>query len=542
MAVADVRLFRAPKPAPEPPKGARRPIVRTDLDDAPTGTQAVRPFNVSFRPDGGQIAFGGRTDEPGELYLLDLESGAAPRPLAGHTVPVVCLAYGPDGKRLVSAAADPVNNRPEVLVWDLSAGRPLFPLTGSLELVTTAAFSADGQTIATSGWDQTLRLWDARTGDCRAVYHGNARATPTRLVFVPGDRIVTLHRALAVQTWDLAILARRARSERLLLDLAKSAAAFAAACSARNDPNAAGRALEEAFRHADEAVRQAPKSRDARTIRAEVQGKLATLAAGRHDLAAARKHYAGAIRELGDLAYEFPGAPDHRLALTVAFRTAAVIEEQVFNFAAAAEFQRYAVDAYQAFIALGDARATSLHRESIRAEERRLEVVRLAVRAVDDLSFALDQDSDLVPDLLVHRFYRLARQGKHAELAETAARLAERFPEDMGEQYDAACGYVLAARSVEAGRKAADLTKADHMLHDAYADRAFELLGRAVQLGYRDLDHVREDEDLAQFAGTSASRGSLPARGRSWPRSRRRTPTPFDTSSAPARTSGTWAT
>jgi WD40 repeat protein len=97
------------------------------------------------------------------LRLWDVPT-ALPRgvPLSGHTHNIMSVAFSPDGKTLVTVSADTT-----VRLWDTLTGQPRgAPLEGHTRWVDHVAFSPDGKTFASSSQD-ALRLWDAATGTLR---------------------------------------------------------------------------------------------------------------------------------------------------------------------------------------------------------------------------------------------------------------------------------------------------------------------------------------------------------------------------------------
>ena len=70
------------------------------------------------------------------------------------------VAFSPDGHRIVSGQLDNT-----VRMWNADTGQPLgAPLTGHTDAVTSVAFSPDGQRIVSGSDDDTVRLWNADTG------------------------------------------------------------------------------------------------------------------------------------------------------------------------------------------------------------------------------------------------------------------------------------------------------------------------------------------------------------------------------------------
>ena len=110
---------------------------------------------LAFSPDGQTLASGGRD---GVIRLWSLADGALRQELRGKFNEVRGLAFG----RLPRKAAPPVlasSHAGVVYLWD-EAGRPRGVLQAHKFAVTALVFLPDGRTLATAGWDRTVKLWN----------------------------------------------------------------------------------------------------------------------------------------------------------------------------------------------------------------------------------------------------------------------------------------------------------------------------------------------------------------------------------------------
>ena len=73
--------------------------------------------------------------------------------LAGHTNVVFTVAFAPDGKTLASGGYDQ-----SLRLWDVASGRELRSISHPAA-VRALAFSADGKFIASGSEDKVVRMW-----------------------------------------------------------------------------------------------------------------------------------------------------------------------------------------------------------------------------------------------------------------------------------------------------------------------------------------------------------------------------------------------
>ena len=79
--------------------------------------------------------------------------------IPAHQEWVASLAFSPDGKTLASTGAEPV-----VRLWDVATGREAFPQSGHRSAVSKLVVSPADGTVFTGGSDGTIRQWDPSSG------------------------------------------------------------------------------------------------------------------------------------------------------------------------------------------------------------------------------------------------------------------------------------------------------------------------------------------------------------------------------------------
>ena len=118
---------------------------------------------VAFSKDGNTLLSGGGTaDARGEVRFWQTAGPGWIVPDA-HKKVISCAAWSPDGKTLATGSNDNT-----IILWDALTGKPKATLEGHEGPVRSLAFRPDGKMLASSSEDKTVKLWDVATNQERA--------------------------------------------------------------------------------------------------------------------------------------------------------------------------------------------------------------------------------------------------------------------------------------------------------------------------------------------------------------------------------------
>ncbi|WP_235984611.1 nSTAND1 domain-containing NTPase [Mesorhizobium neociceri] len=136
---------------------------------------------VVFNRDGNLVF--AATGSAGHLVKPD---GTELKKLVGHERPITGAAFSPDGQLVATASLDHTAR-----IWSVKDGSTVAILKGHSDELTTVSFSQDGLSALTASRDGTVRIWGVPDGTERTVLRGHSGGVNSAQLSANGLYVVT---------------------------------------------------------------------------------------------------------------------------------------------------------------------------------------------------------------------------------------------------------------------------------------------------------------------------------------------------------------
>jgi WD40 repeat protein/serine/threonine protein kinase len=127
--------------------------------------------------------------------VWDAETGEAKSEPLKHEGAVVCVAYSPDEKFLVTGSRDHTAR-----IWDLDRGH--VKVLKHDDVVRSVSFDSSGNYVLTASADQTARIWNASTGEPTGEPLSHSGAVFLGVFSPDGKKVLTCSQDGTARLWD----------------------------------------------------------------------------------------------------------------------------------------------------------------------------------------------------------------------------------------------------------------------------------------------------------------------------------------------------
>ncbi|EAQ78309.1 WD40 repeat domain-containing protein [Blastopirellula marina] len=173
-----------------------RPTI--DHDHPPVYSLPPVLTSIEYSPDGSMLAVSGYH----EVLLQKADGSGVAQRLVGMSERIESARFSPDGERLVVAGGSP-GRLGELQMWDVESGELTYSLPVSYDTIYGANWSPDGKQVSVGCGDNTVRVFNAETGD-QVLFNGAHEDWALDTTFsVDGSHLVSVSRDMTMKLYEV---------------------------------------------------------------------------------------------------------------------------------------------------------------------------------------------------------------------------------------------------------------------------------------------------------------------------------------------------
>ena len=180
-------------------KNEEQPQVKTEGDET---IETMPPKQSSYKLSGKAIAALCTILFLGVVaanFFATLEIDESVKTFVGHSKALKTATFTPDGQNILSGSEDQT-----LKLWDIKSGNEVRTFFGHSDIISSVTISPDGNYALSGSNDSTMKLWDIKTGDLLKTFDGHQNWVVSVAFSSDGKYALSGSHDKTIKMWDIA--------------------------------------------------------------------------------------------------------------------------------------------------------------------------------------------------------------------------------------------------------------------------------------------------------------------------------------------------